>query len=63
MPDTFAEQTSLFEKEDKKKEKMEKAIDQIRKKYGKNKIMLANMQCNDFIYDKTDDEDFLPVKR
>ena len=63
VPDTFAEQTSLFEKEDKKKEKMEKAIDQIRKKFGKDKIMLANMQCNDFIYDKTDDEDFLPFKR
>ena len=63
VPDTNAEQTSLFEKEDKKKEKMEKAIDQIRKKYGKDKIMLANMQCNDFIYDKTDDEDFLPFKR
>ena len=63
VPDSFAEQTSLFEKEDKKKERMEKAIDQIRQKFGKDKIMLANMQCNDFIYDKTDDEDFLPFKR
>lgn len=63
VPDSFAEQTSLFEKEDKKKERMEKAIDEIRKKFGKDKIMLANMQCNDFIYHKTDDEDFLPFKR
>ena len=42
---------------------MEKAIDQIRQKFGKDKIVLANLTCNDFIYDKTDDEDFLPFKR
>ena len=39
------------------------AIDKIRGKYGADTIMRAGLIANDFIYDKNDDEDFLPFKR
>ena len=63
VPSTHAEQTSLFDNIDKKKENLELAMDKIRNKYGKDKIVRANIVGKDFIYDKTEDEDFLPFKR
>ncbi len=56
-------QTSMFDETDTKSENLEKAIDKIREKYGKNKINRAAVIERDFIYDKTDGEDFLPFKR
>lgn len=56
-------QTSMFELQDTKSERLEKAIDKIRAKYGKNTINRAALIERDFIYDKTDSEDFLPFKR
>ncbi len=53
----FDEQKSL------KSENLEKAIDAIRKKYGEDAIYRAGIPGADFIYDKNDDEDFLPFKR
>lgn len=57
------EQIGMFDLVDKKKENLELAIDKIRARFGKDKIMLASSMGKDFIYDKTDDEDFLPFKR
>ncbi len=56
-------QTSMFDTEETKNERLEKAIDKIRSKYGKNSINRATLIDRDFIYDKTDNEDFLPFKR
>ena len=56
-------QTSMFDVVDTKSERLEKAIDKIRAKYGKNTINRAALIERDFIYDKTDSEDFLPFKR
>lgn len=56
-------QTSMFGENDDKNERLEKAIDKIRAKYGKNTINRAALIERDFMYDKTDDEDFLPFKR
>ncbi len=58
-----AEQISLFDSTDRKKEALEKVMDKIRGKYGKDKITIASLMESDFIYDKTDSEDFLPFKR
>ena len=63
IPSDSHEQLGMFDFEDKKQEKLELAIDQIRAKFGKDKIMFACSMGKDFIYDKTDDEDFLPFKR
>ena len=46
-----------------KAEKLDKAIAAIRAKYGKKSVGLAAMIEQDFIYDKSDAEDFLPFKR
>lgn len=46
-----------------KNENLEKAIDRIRSKYGHDTILRAGLIGTDFIYDKNDDEDFLPFKR
>ena len=57
-------QLSLFDDgKAEKTEKLEKAIDSIRKKYGDEAIYRAGLVGTDFIYDKNDDEDFLPFKR
>ncbi|MBR2968094.1 MAG: DNA polymerase IV [Clostridia bacterium] len=56
-------QTSMFDEIDTKSERLEKAIDKIRAKYGKVAISRAALIERDFIYDKTDSEDFLPFKR
>lgn len=56
-------QTSMFDVSNDKSERLEKAIDKIRAKYGKNTINRAALIEKDFMYDKTDDEDFLPFKR
>lgn len=63
IPSDSAQQLSMFEVQDKKAENIELAMDKIRKKYGKDKIFRANTFGKDFIYDKNDDEDFLPFKR
>lgn len=61
---TAAVQLDMFggEKAD-KSEALEKAIDSIRAKYGEDAIFRAGIPGTDFIYDKNDDEDFLPFKR
>lgn len=46
-----------------KAENLEKAIDDIRRKYGDAAIYRAGIGGNDFLYDKNDDEDFLPFQR
>ena len=57
-------QISLFDDDKRRKnESLERAIDKIRGKYGADTIMRAGLIANDFIYDKNDDEDFLPFKR
>lgn len=57
-------QISLFDDDRHvKNENLEKAIDKIRGKYGANTITRAGLVGTDFIYDKNDDEDFLPFKR
>ncbi len=57
-------QISLFDDETHvKNENLEKAIDLIRSKYGNDTISRAGLMGADFIYDKNDDEDFLPFRR
>ena len=46
-----------------KLEKLDEAIDKITHKYGGSVIHRANYLGKDFIYDKTDAEDFLPFQR
>ncbi len=59
-----AVQLSLFDTvKSHKAESLEKAIDKIRTKYGEDAIYRAGIPGSDFIYDKNDDEDFLPFKR
>jgi len=58
------QQISFFDGEShQKNENLELALEKIRKKYGKDKIRIANIVESDFIYDKNDSEDFLPFKR
>ena len=56
-------QTSFFESVDTKSERLEAALDKIRAKHGADKIARATLIAQDFIYDKNDDEDFLPFMR
>lgn len=57
-------QESLFEERDERKQNLEIAIDQIRKKYGFFAIKKANLLGNDLVCDKfSDDEDLIPFKR
>lgn len=56
-------QTNMFDEVETKSERLEKTIDKIRNKYGKHTISRAAVIEKDFIYDKTDGEDFLPFKR
>ncbi|MCI8458980.1 MAG: DNA polymerase IV [Clostridia bacterium] len=46
-----------------KAENLEKALDAIRRKYGEHAVYRAGIEGADFIYDKNDDEDFLPFQR
>ena len=57
------QQLSFFGDDVEKAEKLDKAIASIRAKYGKKSVGLAAMIEQDFIYDKSDAEDFLPFKR
>jgi DNA polymerase-4 len=56
-------QLSFFEQKPDKREKLELAVESIRKKYGRDSLKRASLIERDFIYDKNDDEDFLPFKR
>ncbi len=56
-------QLSLFDKKDEKREQLELALNKIRHKYGKTSVVRGNIFGQEFIYDKTDEEDFLPFKR
>ncbi len=59
-----AVQTSMFDDEMRTKEEaLERAMDTIRAKYGHDSISRANVLGKDFIYDKTEAEDFLPFQR
>lgn len=62
-PSDGAVQLSMFDEKQAKRESLEKAIDGIKRKYGRDTIKRANLIARDFIYDKDDDEDFLPFKR
>ena len=63
-PSDGAVQTTMFDdKPNEKEEALERAMDLIREKYGKDSIVRANTIGKDFIYDKTDAEDYLPFKR
>lgn len=58
-------QLSLFSDSgtESKDTRLEQAMDAIRSKYGKAAIARADLIERDFIYDKSDDEDFLPFRR
>lgn len=59
-----ASQMNMFEEiKHNKNDNLEKAVDKIREKYGSTSIVRGNLIEKDFIYDKSDDEDFLPFKR
>ena len=62
-PATGAVQISMFDEKPNKRENLEKAIDDIKRKYGRDTIKRANLIARDFIYDKDDAEDFRPFKR
>lgn len=62
-PSDGAVQLSMFDEKQVKRESLEKVIDGIKRKYGRDTIKRANLIARDFIYDKDDDEDFLPFKR
>ena len=64
VKETSGSQISLFDEETRRKnENLERAIDKIRDKYGASAITRPGLCGTDFIYDKNDDEDFLPFKR
>ena len=64
IPVSSSIQESLFELHDERKQSLEIAIDQIRKKYGFFAIKKANLLGNDLVCDKfSDDEDLIPFKR
>lgn len=59
-----AEQINLFEKPIKRNEKIEEAVDLVRKKYGYDSIMRAVLLENAVLCDKyCEEEDLLPFKR
>ena len=64
VKETSGSQISLFDEETRRKnENLERAIDKIRDKYGASAITRPGLCGTDFIYEKNDDEDFLPFKR
>ena len=56
-------QTDMFAADTGKNERLEKALDDIRAKYGKTSVVRASLMGSDFIYDKNEGEDFLPFQR
>ena len=58
-----AVQISMFDDTNEKRDKLERAVNCIRNKYGKNALVHASLIESDFIVDKSDSEDFLPFKR
>lgn len=56
-------QMGMFEAASAKNERLERALDGIRARYGKHAVMRANLIASEFIYDKNDAEDFLPFQR
>jgi DNA polymerase-4 len=56
-------QTSMFDDKLKRADELDLAVEKIRAKYGASAILRADLIERDFIYDKTDDEDFLPFQR
>lgn len=61
--DIGVQQLDFLSESHDKNEKLEQAIDKIREKYGNSKLTKADLIAGDFIYDKTDAEDFLPFQR
>ena len=59
-----ARQASLFEPTDYEKEhRLGKTLDELSSKFGRDSVRRALSLGNDFVYDKSDSEDFLPFKR
>ncbi len=57
-------QLSLFDtQKSDERDSLAKALERISQKYGTGAVTRANLFGQDFIYDKTDDEDFLPFMR
>lgn len=58
-----AVQCSIFDQDHEKKQRLEFAIDQIRKRYGFESILLADCVDQDLLIKSTAEEDMLPFKR
>ena len=56
-------QADMFDRDPYRNERLEKALDSIKAKYGKSAVMRADLIESDFVYDKNKGEDFLPFKR
>ena len=57
-------QISMFDEQSRKNhDRLDLAVEKIRRKYGAGAIIRADLIERDFIYDKTDAEDFLPFQR
>ena len=56
-------QADMFDRDPYRNERLEKALDSIKAKYGKSAVMRADLIESDFVYDKNEGEDFLPFKR
>lgn len=65
VPTDSGNQITMFDnKKALRNESLEKTLDNIKAKYGSSAISRANLLISsDFIYDKSDSEDFLPFKR
>lgn len=59
------QQLSIFDDGERnaKHERLDRALDGITEKYGSGTVHRASLLGRDFIYDKTDAEDFLPFRR
>ncbi len=56
-------QLSFFDEKQTKRETLELTLSKLRDKYGRDSILRANLIERDFIYEKDDNEDFLPFMR
>ncbi|MBR2988130.1 MAG: DNA polymerase IV [Clostridia bacterium] len=63
VPSDNAVQISMFDTTSAKRDKLEQAVNEINRKYGRGAVTHASLIESDFIYDKNDSEDFLPFKR
>lgn len=63
VPSSYAVQLSFFDTASAKRDKLERAVNCIKNKYGRDAVKHASLIETDFIYDKNDSEDFLPFKR